>query len=391
MYQGKVAIYHAVKLLIEGVDVGNHDDCFDVALDSTDDFAIYRSTKAVSLHQVKAKNSKYRSTYANALEKASRNNTDCDGNTQRYFHIAIDIDNADDYLNSAGVKVSFYDYDEKKYCPIEDIEKKTCDQIKKYLNMLGLCSTPILIDKKYCHLSELASSHVIKIHGLIHAGQSQNDAAYNNRINSKALVEILHTDYNSNADEEYVLLKLKSTFADAFERYVAAEETQLSDIQIDRTKLAFDFIYSLEKTSVKKVLDSLLPTSSDNHIRLEDVQNYADIITNITCALTLRDIPHYANREHKYLPTALHLLENRIPFFRKELLRQIRGNANLSHILYEFNKLIVGGNASNISVRCEYEKITELSDSSDKNDNNITKEFTVSVVSRQTAEGELNA
>ncbi|HFQ6221182.1 TPA: dsDNA nuclease domain-containing protein, partial [Pseudomonas aeruginosa] len=49
VYQGKVALYHCLKLITEG------EREFELQLDSTDDFAIYKDGKLFSAHQVKAK------------------------------------------------------------------------------------------------------------------------------------------------------------------------------------------------------------------------------------------------------------------------------------------------------------------------------------------------
>lgn len=65
VYQGKIALYHCLKMIYQG-DVG-----FELQLDSSDDFAIYKNGALISAHQVKAKIGKYRSEYIEALEKSS--------------------------------------------------------------------------------------------------------------------------------------------------------------------------------------------------------------------------------------------------------------------------------------------------------------------------------
>lgn len=65
VYQGKVALYHCLKLINEGYSG------FELQLDSTDDFAIYKDGKLISAHQVKAKIGDYRSNYKEALEKSA--------------------------------------------------------------------------------------------------------------------------------------------------------------------------------------------------------------------------------------------------------------------------------------------------------------------------------
>jgi hypothetical protein len=49
VYQGKIALYHCLKMINQG------DVDFELQLDSSDDFAIYKSGVLTSAHQVKAK------------------------------------------------------------------------------------------------------------------------------------------------------------------------------------------------------------------------------------------------------------------------------------------------------------------------------------------------
>lgn len=88
VYQGKVALYHCLKLLTEKSFQNKPIEYFELQLDSTDDFAIYNEGKVVSTHQVKAKLSQYLSEYISAIYKAAGIETDCDDNTIRYFHVA---------------------------------------------------------------------------------------------------------------------------------------------------------------------------------------------------------------------------------------------------------------------------------------------------------------
>lgn len=63
VYQGKIALYYCLKLIEQG------DVDFELQLDSSDDFAIYKNDSLTSAHQVKAKIGVYRSGYAEALKK----------------------------------------------------------------------------------------------------------------------------------------------------------------------------------------------------------------------------------------------------------------------------------------------------------------------------------
>jgi hypothetical protein len=60
VYQGKIALFHSIKLLMDGSFEGKEVKKFALQLDSTDDFAIYVDGIAISIHQVKEKDSNYR-------------------------------------------------------------------------------------------------------------------------------------------------------------------------------------------------------------------------------------------------------------------------------------------------------------------------------------------
>ncbi|EFK4060825.1 hypothetical protein A8383_004723, partial [Escherichia coli] len=110
VYQGKVALYHCLKLLTAKSFQQRIIDNFELQLDSTDDFAIYCDGKVISTHQVKAKLSQYRSEYVKAIYKAACIATDCDENTIRYFHVAKELDNFENYTSNDGKIVEFYSY-----------------------------------------------------------------------------------------------------------------------------------------------------------------------------------------------------------------------------------------------------------------------------------------
>ncbi|ETZ12343.1 hypothetical protein AJ90_22965 [Vibrio parahaemolyticus M0605] len=102
VYQGKVALYHSLKLILD-------DDLdFELQLDSSDDFAIYKAGKLHSAHQVKAKISKYRSGYAKALEQSTLIEYDKAKGTTRYFHVSVPLENTDDHIGNNGETVKFY-------------------------------------------------------------------------------------------------------------------------------------------------------------------------------------------------------------------------------------------------------------------------------------------
>jgi hypothetical protein len=391
VYQGKVALYHSIKLLCDEEFSGETVTEFDLQLDSTDDFAIYVSGSAISIHQVKAKISPYRSEFVEALNKSSKINTDCNKFTRRYFHIANPIDDTSDFTNTADSKVEFYKYGNDNYCLLADIEKITKEYIDGYLKKNSLPYSELLIDRKYCYLSELITKQVVKIHALIHGGQTQKEAAYTETITSQDLKEILNIDFNAVVDKEYKLQKLRIVFANTFEEYIANNDPPFTDQQINKFGEVFRFIYSMSDLDLAGVMHSLLPSSPDAQIRFEDIQNYADIVTEISSTISLKGLPHYVKNTNRYLPTALLLSNKRISHFKENLINHIRSNQNLANILFEYNKLITGAEHGDINIIGSSDKITKISNSGSQQTNNFVREFPVSIISIKVAQGELDA
>lgn len=391
VYQGKVALYHSLKLLIDGVFNSTPVPEFELQLDSTDDFAIYVSGAAISVHQVKAKSSPYRSTFTAALEKSSLIDTDCSPTTVRYFHIANEINDSGDYTNSAGANVKFYEYDTKTYCLLCEIEEKTKTKIAEYLEINSLANTPTLVDRKYCYLSELITRQVIKAHGFVHGGRKENEVAYTERLASLALVEILKTDFHSVLDHEYRIYKLKTTFADAFEDCIVNDISSFSNEQVELARGVFNFIYGMGAADLTSILHSLRPIDPSDNLRIDDVQNYAEIITEISCALVLNGLPHYSKSADRYLPTAVFLTEKRVSTFKEALIVQIRQNQHLANVLFEYGVLITLSDVSDIKILAKSDKVTCVPYSNSKIVHNIVREFPVSIISRDVAEEHLNA
>jgi hypothetical protein len=391
VYQGKVALYHAVKLLFDGEFNGNAIPTFQLLLDSTDDFAIYVNNKAISIHQVKAKVSTYRSTFDEALDKSSRICTDTIKNTKRYFHIAQAIDDDSDYTKQANTIVEFYGYDDKrKYCPIDQIAVLTQQKITQYLTKNSpICTNP-LAEKAYIHLSEMVSKKVLEIHAAIHAGQSQNDAAYENRIESDCIKKLLETDFNKPDDVEYTLAKLRLTFAETFESYIA--DNEFSDIEIERAKRAFVFISRLDNSKLQQVLESLRPHSPTDDPRFDDLQNYADIIMGIAYEMSFQNFPHYSKNTNKYLPTAMRLdkKESRRISLEKSLNEQIRDNPNLIRLLYEFDTFIAYSEVEAPPIQYDTEKVTKFYEENAKNNTHLVKPVSMRIISNNIAKGELS-
>jgi hypothetical protein len=374
-YQGKVALYHSICLLCDKSFQGKPLTDFQLQLD-----------------QVKAKISPYRSAFLNALKKSSKIDTDCDADTQRYFHIANKIDDASDYTNTGGGLVKFYQYNSDNHCSLEDIEGFTREKLSEYLAKNKLPCTDTLLERKYCHLSELITSKVIEIHAAIHAGETQNHAAYTRVISSNDLEGIVVTDFNAATDLTYQLIRLRMTFSYAFEWYVADNTDYFTAEQIKGVGRVYRFIYGMHDDDLQLVMHSLRPNRGDDELfRHDDIRGYVDVVIEITKELLLSGLPHYTKASKRYLPTSVVLKDRWAPGFKKEMLEKIRKNPKLASILYEYSTLITGSDAHDeITLLGESDKITSLHQKT-KLSSNIVREIPVSIISTETAKKELNA
>lgn len=390
VYQGKIALFHSIKLLVDGSFEGKEVKKFALQLDSTDDFAIYVEGNAISVHQVKAKASKYRSTFEKALNKSSQICIDCCPNTKRYFHIANEIDDSSDYENEKKAIVEFYKYGEDPYCKLEQVEEVIKEKIEEYLNKNSLESSLILIEQKYHYLSELITSKVIEIHSLVHQGVSQNKAAYENTIDSDLILEILITDFNLVQDLPYEMKRLRNLFADTLENYVCDSNEYFTNVQINLFNEVFKHIYKMDDDELEYIKQSIRLSSSEQ-IRNDDISTYAEIITDISATIVLVDLPHYSKEAKRYLPTALKLQDRRAESFKTKLIEQLRSNNLLVKILYEYNVLISGSETHKvIEINTYNDSVARITIDKIEAENHILRELPVKVICTSTAQSELN-
>ncbi|UGQ25128.1 ABC-three component system protein [Acinetobacter calcoaceticus] len=390
VYQGKIALFHSIKLLVDRSFEGKEVKKFALQLDSTDDFAIYVEGNAISVHQVKAKASKYRSTFEKALNKSSQICIDCCPNTKRYFHIANEIDDSSDYKNEKKAIVEFYKYGEDSYCKLERVEEVIKEKIEEYLNKNSLECSFLLIEQKYHYLSELITSKVIEIHSLVHQGVSQNKAAYENTIDSDLILEILITDFNLVQDLPYEMKRLKNLFADTLENYVCDSNEYFTNVQINLFNEVFKHIYKMDDDELEYIKQSIRLSSSEQ-IRNDDINTYAEIITDISATIVLVDLPHYSKEAKRYLPTALKLQDRRAESFKTKLIEQLRSNNLLVKILYEYNVLISGSETHKaIEINTYNDSVARITIDKIEAENHILRELPVKVICTSTAQSELN-
>ncbi|WP_201584271.1 ABC-three component system protein [Psychrobacter jeotgali] len=392
VYQGKVALYHCLKLIIEG-----YDD-FELQLDSTEDFAIYRDGLLVSAHQVKAMVSEYRSSYKSALEKAAEIEGDRIEDSVRYLHVSVNLNDVNDYTADNGELVKIYRYGTKKYCGLGDIKGLSESLILEIFENNNV-EAPLSTDESYLKtnysaISEKISTNAIETHRKIQVDKIPKDeAAYCSRIHVKDIISSL---FNNNPYEniKYFTSTLKADLSDYMEEKIANNLNGLSNEQMIRARYLFEHIYKLEDEYLKRLCQLINPCENFSKVRDSDIFHYSSLIQKFCIDPVFDGVPHYRDKENNfYLPTAISLIdEDGTTQCINQIIKQAKNNNHLLQLLYEYGNLIASHTPKSFVVNS---KITNISDQDTANSveqyDNIIKPLHVRIVKINDAEELINA
>lgn len=390
VYQGKVALYHCLKLIIKG------ERDFELQLDSTDDFAIYKDGNLISAHQVKAKVGSTRGSYTKALIKSATIDDHRKAGCKRYFHVSVKLDDTSNYKPENGETVKFYEYNGIKHCGLGEIEGLTKALIKVIFNdAKSYPPSERLTDQNYCMISESISSKAIEIHKINQVdGVSENKAAFENRIHASEILQALLSEGLQN-DVEYFATELKKNLFDYLEKTLDDLLLEIDDKQYLRAQGLFTYLHELGPEDLQRLCQVMKPSERFSKIQHEDIGRYSELIQGFCIDPILQRLPHYIDSESSfYLPTALTLLSERECRACVERIREeITNNSRLQPIFFEYQNLIAFSAINSFSIET---KITE-NDGSDPEykaefqDRKITRKLSINVITKLDAEGKLNA
>ncbi|MFW1955581.1 ABC-three component system protein [Acinetobacter guillouiae] len=388
VYQGKIALYHCLKLIHEG-DVN-----FELQLDSTDDFAIYKGGVLSSAHQVKAKIGKYRSNYKEALEKSAKIELDRIKGSVRYFHISIPISDTSDYIDGNGEMVRFYSYGGEKHCGLADIESLTKLIITNICTDKKILLGDKLLSINYCLLSEKISSKALEIHKKIQAdGDSERRAAYLNRITGQNILDELinNNPYN---DADYYAIDLKFRLQEHLEDRLDQSLPGMSNLNYVRALKLYEHIHITPAHELRQLCQLMKPSERFNSLQKNDIRKYMGLIQAIVTEPVLDKVPHYlCNKSKFYIPTAIDLpeVEENIDC-SQDIQSEMRSNEDLLELLYEYNNLIACRAKESFLVQTRYTVSTEFdkAEKQEESDSHITKMLCISILTKEDAEARLN-
>jgi len=381
VYQGKIALYHSLKLIHEG------DIDFDLQLDSTDDFAIYKKGKIHTAHQVKAKISKYRSGYIKALEQSTLIEFDKTKGTKRYFHVSVPLDNADDYEGKNGENVKFYLYDKAPYCGLGEIEKITKKVIIQIFDARKTLYSDELINFNYCLLSEKISTKAVEIHRLNQEDRvAANQAAYENRISAEEILNEILTK-NPYQDRDYYAVELKARLQTHLEERLDQALPSMSDATYERARRLSEHIRSTQASELKTLCQMMKPSERFQGIQTTDIRRYTKLIQVMSVEPIFSHLPHYLDSENRfYIPTALDVDESED--CEADMLREMKSNTDLLRLLFEYNHLIASKSDSSFTFNTKFTHSDDLEDKKvvEKIESNIVKSLCISIVTKDDAE-----
>lgn len=268
IYQGKVALYHVLKLLIDGVNP-NH---YQLQLDSLEDFAIVdENINAITLHQVKALASHLYSSYKTAFIKLEDrlDMYPCDA---AFFHLATKNEMTKTQIENIHTTIRIYEYrNGDTYCSLDNIDVSIEELISIYFvnNNLNEFNNQNYIQIVRNCLEDVIFSQIIAMHACNHrrGGLLINEAAYYFPIPFASFKDLLDTDLNSRtADEVYYLNITKKIINNYYTEFSLELEEEMLSEGIDLTvgqRLKLDNylleINSLNKAELISFIKNLMP------------------------------------------------------------------------------------------------------------------------------------
>ncbi|PPA02535.1 hypothetical protein C4E44_18900 [Pseudomonas sp. MWU12-2312b] len=387
VYQGKVALYHCLKLINEG------DSEFELQLDSTDDFAIYKDGKLISAHQVKAKIGDYRSNYKEALKKSASVELDRVAGIKRYFHISQPINDNSDYVDGNGERVEFYPYGEFRHCELDKIEELTKQIIREIYARQTVIFDDGLLNANYCLLSDSISSKALAIHAKIqNEGDTQRQAAYVNRVTASSILSGIE-DTSPYERKDYFAIELKARLHTYLEERLAESLPGMSDAAYERSRRIYELVRLSEGGDFKTLCQLMKPSEKFSRIQNSDIRRYSELVHTMNAEPILKRLPHYLDDSNKfYAPTALYLPEpTDKKYCTSEIIAEIKDNDDLGRLLFEFNNLIAAKAAESFTIDTKYTNCFDQSsmDDYDRIDSNITKSLCISILTKDDAEARL--
>jgi len=355
IYQGKVAIYHVLRIIKEKFDTDSSYtfNNYDLEVEWQEDFAILIDGIYDTLHQVKAYNISASPTVYNEALDGLFNKLSKGIGTKGFLNIQNPIrftdrtrsqnfeelktvnkiiPNKKTYFQSVLDQVEIYEYcDGKKYCDIDDINILILQKIEEIyqLNSFGINALSI---KQYEFIEykiyQLLDTHIFEVHKGI-----RND---NETIHFSEILDLFKENFESYSKEyEYILSKEK--LLNAIHNY--CNDSTLCNIALDfcdNSCQVFQIENTIKKMSSPEVYTMLKMTTPH-------FESFDDLINENGLKYALTRIFHHIDKGYKsndifYEKNNKYYLSSSLSGGRNtpDLSRKILNNKDLDLVLNQF-------------------------------------------------------
>lgn len=405
IYQGKVALYHVLTLILHEASV----DELELQLDSLEDFAIVRNDgtniEPVSLHQVKAMKSHLYSSYQEAFVKLEKRKLEFPCERDAFFHLAINNERTKEAIEAVHPNLVIYEYDGDPFCRIEDLQNKLDSKVQACLLKFGLIAESANADYVSMIsevLEEIITSQIIAVHATNHIknGLTISEGAYYFTIPLNNFIVELTVDVNTRLfDKNYYRRILRNDLNLYFQEYCMDIESEVDDVV--KTKLASYLIYfnSLNESEFEMFLQNIMPHKIVKFSKLQEYKNNTLQIDEFKNALifTLREIRDsdkdlinklgwICPNNKRYFPSTINISNTAAS--KKRISEQIIGVAldKLIDTPYNSDYIITEG----CQVDSLEDEVVNIFNVGDENYNNITKWRKISLINLEQAKINLN-
>ena len=405
IYQGKVALYHVLTLIMNEVDI----DELELQLDSLEDFAIVKNdgTKIVpvSLHQVKATKSHLYSYYEEAFIKLENRKLAFPCEKDAYFHLAINNERSKAAIEAAHPTLIIYEYDGAPFCRIEDLQNKIEAKVQECLVKYGLSEESYngeYVSMTAAILEETITSQIIAVHAANHIknGLTISEGAYYFTIPLNNFVDEITADLNTRTfDKNYYRKRLRNDLNLYFQEYCLDIESEVDEAI--KTKLSDYLIYfnALNNSEFDHFLQNIMPHRIVKFSKLQEYKDNTFQIDEFKYALILilkevrdsdKDTIHklgwICSNNKRYFPSTINISDTAAS--KKRISEQIIGVALDQLIDIPFNSDYV------ITEGCQIDSLEDeavnIFKVGDENYDKITKWRKLSLINLEGAKLNLN-
>lgn len=275
VYQGKVAIYHVLRILEQQGMTLN----LVLQLDGLEDFAILdENGSVISMHQVKALKSTYYSAYQDAFEQL-KNKAAAEDCADAHFHVAQQINGTNpEYIEATHFPVKLYCYDPDPWCPLCEIDNKIEDRIRSiFWEFFPDDSFRITGDYKRKvrgYLDQIILKKVIKIHSMVHEDlMSDREAAHKETIPLSDFWHELERDLNQEGlGDDYYFWMLLGDLCRYYQEFCM--ENEIVDKE-DSSKL-FDCMKKISELDKDEMIHFIRNIMPNRIFKFDKISDYKD-------------------------------------------------------------------------------------------------------------------